>query len=129
MLERHNYQKSLSALETCVELNYDVIQDIIADAAGLFENAQMMGPPNVATATNADMEKGEGDEAKVFRVKPSARTAVDDVEKVQSTLKQFMRDWSGEGAAERRACYDPILSELLQAFPDNSSRNEVRVLD
>lgn len=126
MLERHDYQKSLSALETCVELNYAVIQDIIADAAGLFENAQMMGPPSVLA--NAATEEGEGDEGKVSRVRPRAKTSVDDIEKVQSTLKQFMRDWSGEGAAERHACYDPILSELLRTYPDSNSRSEVRVL-
>jgi len=127
MLERHDYQKSLSALETCVELNYAVIQEIIDDAAGIFENAQMMGPPPDVVA-NAATEEGKGDEGKGDRVKPRARTSVDDMEKVQSTLKQFMRDWSGEGAAERRACYDPIFTELLRAYPDINSRNEVRVL-
>ena len=49
-------------------------------------------------------------------------------QKVQSTLKQFMRDWSSEGAAERQACYDPILSELVRAFPDGNCRNDTRVL-
>ena len=51
MLERHGYQKSLAALETCVELNFAVIQEIIADVSELFENAQMMS------------EGGEGDGA------------------------------------------------------------------
>lgn len=126
MLERHGYLKGLSALETCVELNYVVIQDIIADAAGLFENAQMMGPP--IAAANTEIEEGEGDKGNVSRIKPRPKTSVDDIEKVQSTLKQFMRDWSSEGAAERQACYDPILSELVRAFPDGNCRNETRVL-
>ena len=46
--------------------------------------------------------------------------------KVQSTLKQFVRDWSGEGAAERNACYGPILTELQRAYPDGNARSEMK---
>ena len=35
-----------------------------------------------------------------------------DVERVQSTIKQFVRDWSSEGEAEREMCYTPILDEI-----------------
>ena len=45
---------------------------------------------------------------------------------MQSTLKQFVRDWSGEGAAERNACYGPILTELQRAYPDGNARNEMK---
>jgi carnosine N-methyltransferase len=33
-------------------------------------------------------------------------------EKVRSTLRSFVRDWSSEGAVERQACYDPCLEAL-----------------
>ena len=35
-----------------------------------------------------------------------------DVERVQSTIKQFVRDWSSEGEAEREMSYKPILDEI-----------------
>lgn len=39
------------------------------------------------------------------------------MDKVQSTLKQFVRDWSAEGEAERNACYLPIINEIVHRFP------------
>ena len=40
-----------------------------------------------------------------------------DMDKVRSTLKQFVRDWSSEGQAERQACYSPVLKEIQERFP------------
>lgn len=40
-----------------------------------------------------------------------------DQEKVQATIKQLVRDWSVEGAEERKACYQPIVDEILHQFP------------
>jgi carnosine N-methyltransferase len=34
------------------------------------------------------------------------------MDKARSTLKQFVRDWSVEGAKERELSYDPILNAL-----------------
>ena len=39
-------------------------------------------------------------------------TASMDMEKVQSTIKQFVRDWSKDGETERDMCYKPILEEI-----------------
>lgn len=39
-----------------------------------------------------------------------------DMDKVRSTIRQLYRDWSAEGAAERAANFDPILSALDEAF-------------
>ena len=40
-----------------------------------------------------------------------------DFENLRSLLRQMVRDWSAEGAAERAACYAPILASLKAAFP------------
>ncbi len=40
-----------------------------------------------------------------------------DMEKVQSTLKQIVRDWSKDGEEERAACYNPIIEEIEANFP------------
>ncbi len=39
------------------------------------------------------------------------------MEKVKTTLKQFVRDWSSDGQAERDACYKPVLEEIQALFP------------
>eukprot|EP00698_Gefionella_okellyi_P024539 TRINITY_DN8694_c0_g1_i1.p1 TRINITY_DN8694_c0_g1~~TRINITY_DN8694_c0_g1_i1.p1 ORF type:complete len:407 (-),score=81.91 TRINITY_DN8694_c0_g1_i1:624-1844(-) len=50
-----------------------------------------------------------------------------DMDKVRSTLKQFVRDWSSEGAAERDACYKPMIAELQKHFPTPSGGIHVLV--
>ena len=39
------------------------------------------------------------------------------MEKVLTTIKQFVRDWSTEGSDERQACYQPIIDEIRRLFP------------
>ena len=51
-----------------------------------------------------------------------------DMDKARSTIRQLYRDWSGEGEAERRACYGPILEDLELAFRDVRDNSSVRVL-
>lgn len=41
------------------------------------------------------------------------------MDKVLTTIKQFFRDWSKEGAEERRRCYKPIVDEILALFPSD----------
>ena len=50
-----------------------------------------------------------------------------DMEKLQSTLKQFVREWGAEGAAERAAAHEPALAALQRALPGGTERGD-RVL-
>jgi hypothetical protein len=40
------------------------------------------------------------------------------MEKAKSTLKQFVRDWSLEGAEERALCYEPVFQALNSLYGD-----------
>ncbi|PWN26653.1 N2227-domain-containing protein [Jaminaea rosea] len=52
-----------------------------------------------------------------------------DLDKVRSTLKQLVRDWSEQGKEERLFAYQPILEALEAQFPlPRTQRNRVRVL-
>ena len=59
-------------------------------------------------------------------VDPRVRPTVVDMDRVQSTIKQIVRDWSSAGAEERAKCYDPLLVALDSLHPDN--RHLVKVL-
>ncbi|KAH9474496.1 Carnosine N-methyltransferase [Psilocybe cubensis] len=53
-----------------------------------------------------------------------------DMDKLRSTLKQLVRDWSEEGRSEREVCYKPIKDALVKHFakvPPEERRN-LRVL-
>ena len=50
-----------------------------------------------------------------------------DLDKARSTLRQFYRDWSTEGAVEREACHGPII-RALQKERQTRSGSRLRVL-
>lgn len=52
-----------------------------------------------------------------------------DVNKAHSTIRQFYRDWSSEGRAEREVCYDPVLQDLQTEYKHRrDAGEEIRVL-
>ena len=55
------------------------------------------------------------------------RVPLADMDKMQSTLKQFVREWSVEGSIEREAAHRPLLDALQRAVPSSALRG-VRVL-
>ena len=57
------------------------------------------------------------------------KTAPMDIEKIQSTLKQFVRDWSDVGREERQMSYTPILNELNKLYPQIEGNSDDSGLD
>ncbi|KAE8160713.1 N2227-like protein-domain-containing protein [Aspergillus tamarii] len=52
-----------------------------------------------------------------------------DVNKAHSTIRQFYRDWSSEGKAEREVCVEPVVRELRDEFGERlATGEEVKVL-
>ncbi|KAH6903305.1 N2227-like protein-domain-containing protein [Coprinopsis sp. MPI-PUGE-AT-0042] len=54
-----------------------------------------------------------------------------DMDKLRSTLKQFVRDWSEEGRGERDVCYKPMTEALMNYFSSattSEERGKIRVL-
>ncbi|KAK7678716.1 hypothetical protein QCA50_018298 [Cerrena zonata] len=53
-----------------------------------------------------------------------------DMDKLRSTLKQFVRDWSEEGKVERDVCYEPMKDALIKHFQNipTAERGKLRVL-
>ena len=52
-----------------------------------------------------------------------------DIDKARSTIRQFYRDWSAEGAVERAACYEPVLKSIkLHVECSRLDKNNVSIL-
>ncbi|KAG1241034.1 hypothetical protein G6F68_017082 [Rhizopus microsporus] len=53
-----------------------------------------------------------------------------DMDKVKTTLKQFVRDWAKEGENERKLTYEPLIRDLNEIYRDVpiEKRGDVRVL-
>lgn len=106
MPEKHqsllkSYKKHLDQQKNCVEQNAEIIKLITRDVETMFENVQH------------DDINGE-------HVNPSVMSS--DIDKVQSTIRQLVRDWSSSGEHERQQCYSPIINQIEHLFPDTKSR-------
>ncbi|KAM8793109.1 carnosine N-methyltransferase isoform 2-T2 [Eudromia elegans] len=85
----------LDKIRKCIDHNQQILQTIVKDCVHMFENK----------------EYGEDGRGKII---PASTF---DMDKLKSTLKQFVRDWSEEGKVERDSCYQPIISEIVKNFP------------
>ncbi|XP_077562060.1 carnosine N-methyltransferase [Haemaphysalis longicornis] len=90
------YRQHLDKVRAAIDHNYDILKLVVANIAHMFENAdhsEDVKPTNQIQATSLDMDK------------------------VQGVLKQFVREWSSEGAEERKACFQPILDAIAEHYP------------
>ncbi|XP_048750609.2 carnosine N-methyltransferase-like [Ostrea edulis] len=95
-----HFLDNLKTIQTCISHNYEIIRLIIKDAEYMFENK----------THEADVKPEEN-----LKQMPPTNF---DMDKVKTTLKQFVRDWSTSGEEERKACYDPVIAEVKDLFKD-----------
>ncbi|XP_033829304.1 carnosine N-methyltransferase [Periophthalmus magnuspinnatus] len=88
---------NLTRVSECANSNDEVLQEIVNNSIHMFEN----------------IEYGEREDP---RRRP---TSTFDMDKLKSTIKQFVRDWSESGQAERDSCYQPIIQEIQRQFPND----------
>ncbi|KAK7071023.1 hypothetical protein SK128_013631 [Halocaridina rubra] len=94
-----SYRKHLDQQRTCIAHNAEILKLIIKDVENIFENVQHQ----VADKENEEVKS----------------TLESDIEKVKSTIRQIVRDWSPEGAKEREQCYGPIINQITSLYPPN----------
>ncbi|XP_077572234.1 carnosine N-methyltransferase isoform X1 [Stigmatopora nigra] len=99
---------NLVRIRQCTDHNHQVLQAIVEHSVHMFEN----------------IEFGERQDIR----KPRTSSTFD-MDKLKSTIKQFVRDWSEAGQGERDTCYQPIIREIQRHFPsDQYDVSKVSVL-
>lgn len=101
-----DYKEHLLKLRQCVDENAKVVGAFVEDRFNMFENSMDYRDCDVGVSVPTP--------------------TVCDLEKVQATLKQIVRDWTAEGEEERRQCYQPILDSVEKYF--SRGRKKVNVL-
>ncbi|KAL9985874.1 hypothetical protein ACROYT_G008324 [Oculina patagonica] len=106
-----NFKDHVKKLEKCIEENQNFLFNIVSHTNEMFENRDHTKIPSAPNDPASQPISGF------------------DMEKVTTTLKQFVRDWSDEGKAERDACYRPIIEEIQKLFPATQcSKKDVSIL-
>ncbi|KAG6447255.1 hypothetical protein O3G_MSEX004809 [Manduca sexta] len=121
------YKTYLTKFKKCLDVNNSIVHLIIKDVDTMFENvdhsAMDVSGTNGTESFGCNYNSCEIASQKQHKMQH-------DVEKVQSVLKNIVRDWSDMGAPEREQCYTPILEEMEERFPldEISDRSQVKVL-
>ncbi|KAK8727405.1 hypothetical protein OTU49_009542, partial [Cherax quadricarinatus] len=104
-----SYKSHLDKQRVCIEHNAEIIKLIIKDVENMFENVQH-------DPLNTEDELGNN-------------LLAPDIEKVQSTIRQIVRDWSSSGEHERSQCYGPIINQIELLFPqDQVCAQDINIL-
>lgn len=107
-----NYLETLDKVDAAIDCNAELARTIVKFGLRSFQ---------VAESTE------EGD----FPVMPSEWVGVakyGDIDKARSTIRQFYRDWSAEGAVEREACYGPVKRALATERNKHPETQHLKVL-
>ncbi|KAI1315899.1 hypothetical protein EDD11_000213 [Mortierella claussenii] len=109
------YLKRMEKIDEAIEANYEIIKIICEDQQIFVNDDRPMAKLNLNDKPR---------NAVALRVRQQ------DMEKVQGTIKQFVRDWSAGGKPEREAIYDPMVRELKSRFSHipTESRGSINVL-
>lgn len=102
---------TFTKLDDCISENADFLEAILSTAFLAFDT----DPESLPTSTAS--------------MAPELLTEVrDQIDKIRSVLRQFVRDWSAEGHEERGVVYGRMLRALNHYYPDIKKRAEVKVV-
>jgi carnosine N-methyltransferase len=107
-----NYRKHLEHVSTAIEHNYEIIKLIIGDVSNIFENIDYSNP----SIDEMDL--------KCIKHCPTSM----DSDKVNSILKQIVREWTSEGKIEREKCFQPILDQIDECFNGCEDKSKINIL-
>ncbi|TPX45759.1 carnosine N-methyltransferase [Chytriomyces confervae] len=93
------FEKRLEDVESCIKRNQEVVRSMVVAMGADPDSLDVPQGRRVAGRPNPDSVVMDGD-----------------MDKVRSTLRQFVRDWSAEGAAERHDTYSPIMETLERIY-------------
>ena len=106
-----NYLETLDRVDEAIEKNAELAREIVRFGLESFRVGGSRSAGGDHDHANVAASAAAGAEPKLPA--PWAGAAKhQDVDKARSTLRQFFRDWSAEGAAEREKCYGPVLQAL-----------------
>ena len=118
LLDELGWKKRLQEIDEAIMVNAKFIKQIVADTQ-IFLDADLdhshededVGPSHSHSVNEHSHRHGNPNTRE-----KGPRPTDFDMDKLRSTLKQFVRDWADEGKAERDLCYEPMKEALLKHF-------------
>ena len=121
-----NLLSKFDHVDDAIDANAELASEMLNTALSSFGLDDLKSPIGLETP-EAFSSGNANDEAQRLTdwhntAKPS------DIDKARSTIRQLYRDWSHEGSAERKACYEPVIQDVIKAFWHAPRKPDVKIL-
>ena len=107
-----SFMKQQTDVKHCIEMNFMFILHMLDDVQDMFRPDQEMRSDNSPEASDSDNCEAER------KCASGEGLSQGDMDRVYTTLRQFVRDWSTEGQGERDKCYSPIINAVCNRYKD-----------
>lgn len=110
-------------VDDAIDANAEIASEMVKTALSSFGIDSLKSATGLETPESSSFESADDEAQSLIDYRDAATPS--DIDKARSTIRQLYRDWSREGFAERKACYDPVIQDVVEAFP---SKQDVKIL-
>lgn len=121
-----NLLSNFNCVDDAIDANAEIASEMLNAALVSFGLDDTKSTTGLETPESSSFGSAEEEAQPLIDWRDAAKPA--DVDKARSTIRQLYRDWSHEGAAERKACYDPVIQDVVKAFWHFPSKYDIKIL-
>ncbi len=113
-------------VDDAIDANAEIASEMLDTALLSFGIDDLKGTTDHKTPESSS--SGSTDEEAQTLIDWQNTAKASDIDKARSTIRQLYRDWSHEGSAERKGCYDPVIQDVIKSFWHSPSKPDVKIL-
>lgn len=121
-----NLLSNFDRVDDAIDANAELASEILNTALVSFGVDDPKSSTERETPESSMFGSAEDEAQRLVDWRDAAKPS--DIDKARSTIRQLYRDWSHDGAAERKACYDPAIQDVVKAFWHSPSKHDIRIL-
>ena len=121
-----NLLSNFDHVDDAIDANAEIASEMLRTAFSSFGVDDFQSPIGLETPESSSFGSAEGEGQRFIDWRNTAKPS--DIDKARSTIRQLYRDWSHEGSAERKACYDPVIHDVVKAFWHFPRKPNVKIL-
>lgn len=117
-------------IKELIEKNQEFINRMIQDAEFMFKNQEFIISQMVLINLNLFTVNIKESFIRILKTEEELNREISlyQMDKVVTTLKQIVRDWSNDGKQERDICYRPILNDLNELYDSIGEKRKISIL-
>ena len=116
----------LDQVDDAIDANAELASEMLHTARSSFGIDNLTASAGLETPSPSSSGSADDEAQRLTEWRDTAKPS--DIDKARSTIRQMYRDWSHEGSAERKACYDPVIQDVVKAFWHSPRKHDVKIL-